>query len=631
MSTIQYIDKSGVTRNITSYLNKQDAESNLLAWQYVCSRLYKVSNQVPIEFKFIEPLKNDSSIQSNLYNIFKDSEQSKKIDISDFSNSKAVDIIKSTQIVPNVFEKDYLLLDLLLAQRVLLEKGDANLNDYGKKIILLAQEVSNKNMKEVVIDIDLIDEIIESERNKIQNRNLQLKQTQGKLDESQRLIQEYKRDIENIEKKQELGKIDSTYISDFNEYSEFNINILKKNRVFKEKSMNILDKIKLGVFKILNKDTESLYGDNLVKLEKELEKAIVKNYQEFHEKNDQFNLDKKRLQRSILKEENNIEELNIALKSIKEIDSILAINDQIDGNYVRDVKRVNESVNCVFLHSIGGINAFHPYENSPINPRTSFSDKVNQIRCFRPSISCSSFKLDSNSEIRDFTAPMGVIINGGHIVSASTCDHGTSPNADGNRKSHNLSTSQIKKIIDSRVQTYDEFVISNSQVAGLYINVDRIMFESINDRRYDYFPKIIEEVISYKKEHGDIPIFIIKDKNLYEVDPKINISGNIQEFNHNVNDSKKNFKNFNISALNEKLLNSCFYILKKKSANDLSSIEVEFSNEEKFNLAQGLVKNYKPEYQEMINGKIKALQANIADMRDKFSDNSKENNPIKPR
>jgi hypothetical protein len=54
MATIKYRDRNGVTHGIAHML-MAEARPDLIRWQYVCSRLLKVSDAaVPTEFRFMD-------------------------------------------------------------------------------------------------------------------------------------------------------------------------------------------------------------------------------------------------------------------------------------------------------------------------------------------------------------------------------------------------------------------------------------------------------------------------------------------------------------------------------------------------------------------------------------------------
>jgi hypothetical protein len=620
MPTIRYLDQNNVTHNMTAYFSAKEAEADLFPWQYVCSRLFKVSDAAPTEFRFIGELKTDDTIQGNLYDEY-NKRKDNPININAFTISKAMQPISEKQMVPGIFEKDYLMLDLLLAQKVIKEKGQEHVSEYGKKLINFVESLEGKEFKEVEINAELVSEIIETEQTLISNHDIKIRKTEHLIKSAEERVKSLQSEIELFERRKQEAEKDSKYISSHEDFSPDHIASVKRMREIKRNSMGIVDKLKLQVFEYLGRNTSHFYNDGLEKLEQKLQDKIAEKAKKFNDISLVIDNTKEVLSKELEENKLKSEELKQTLQSLKAIEMLSLGKEYLDDNYIRDVSRITKESNNIFLHSISTDKGFQPYDNSPLEKGVTFTDKVNQIRCFSPSLSCSSFKLDSGSQLKDFTAPMGVVITGGHVLSANSCDAGTIPNKNGEREKRDLTPEKIKTIIDGRVDTtlYDEFAISQTKVAALYVNYDRVQREE----HYN-FGHFLKSVFDYQEKHPEMPVLIIKDGNFHRISPNEDFKKVFDELESRKEEARKKsyFSSDDLKALNKEFLERGLFVSEKKSLEDINRPDVELSDEQKLKIGETLIKNYKPGYQQMIVEKVNNFKNNLANLRDKFSDNS---------
>lgn len=619
MPTIQYLDRNNISHNMTAYLSSKDAESDLFPWQYVCARLFKVSDVAPSEFRFIGELKEQDTIQGNLYKEF--TQRKAQLDINAFAYSKEMQSISEKQMVPEVFEKDYILLDLLLAQKVIKEHGQEHVSEYGKKLINFVESLEGKDFKEVEINAELVSEIIETEQNLISNHQRKIRNTESLIKSAEDEMKSIQKQMDSFDKRKQEEEKDAKYIDEFEEFSPRNIELIKRTREIRKKSIGIVDKLKLQVFEYLGRNTSHFYNDNLEKLEQRLQETLVEKAKRFDDISLVIDNEKEVLSKEFAENKLKAEELKQTLQSLKAIEMLSFGKEYLDDDHIRNVGRITKDSNAVFLHSISTENGFQPYDNSPIEKGVTFKDKVNQIRCFAPSLSCSSFKLDSGSELKDFTAPMGLVVTGGHVLVASSCDAGTIPDKNGEREKQDLDPEKIKKIIDQRVGSkyYDEFAISQTKVSALYINYDRIQ----NEEGFGLAP-ILKVVMDYQKQHPEMPILLIKDGNFHSASSNFNFKEISAEIETKKEIARKNFSLDNdcLKVLNKELLEKGLYLSEKKTLEDIARYNTELDDEQKFQIGQTLVKNYKPGYQQMIVDKVNNFKNNLSNLREKFSEHS---------
>lgn len=626
MPTIKYFDIANVSHNLTSYPMLPEAEKDLFAWQYVCSRVFKVSKTlIPERFQYMDFVgENTQAIQDNLLEQYQNRKNIEKnvINISSFTSEDLISTVKEIQTVPQSFKKDYLLLDLLLTQKVLNEKGVQDLSTYGKNLMTFVENLQSTEFKEVEININLVNQIINTEQKLISDKEYEIHSTQTKIKRANEEITSLEATLPRIEKERERQKEDSQYIAN-SAYSPSTIASLKRNRERREKNMGLVDTLKLKVFKYLGQNVNHFYNDNLDKMEELLQKEMVSKAQKFEDINGKLNEQENTVKQTIEDKKRSIVELETILLANKSADQLTLASNILDDNYIRDVSRIMKENNNIFIHSINDVGGFHPDDNSPIIKDISFKDKVDQIRCFSPSLSCSSFQLDNGSTIKDFTAPMGIILNSGVVASAARGDHGTKPDRSGNRQFEKVTSQSISEDINTRSthNSYDEFAINNSQVAGLYCNYDRILTLHDSDiKKNKHVLTVMEKLVNYQKENPEMPLFILKDGHVCEVTPNSNFKEALQEFKNL--DVKGNKMTQFSNATTTELLNKCFIVSEAKNVQDIINSKPEIELEKKCELAEHLIKNYKEPFKDVLKQKIKSIKERIMDVRDTYSNNT---------
>lgn len=619
MNTIKYLENN-IEHNLTSFQSSDEASKHLFAWQYVCSRLLKVSSLAPQQFQFTGDLNQGDSIQGNLFEEYLT--RKSKIDINSFTQSSEIQSIPEVYKAPETMNKDYLLLDLLLTQKIIKDKGIEHLSDYGQQVVHITQSLINKDLKDVEINIQLIDEIMEKEKFSLHNHSKIISELSRDIQKAQKIIAEHEETIKKIQSEQNNNEAEISYISPTLEDSPNQLDILKRNRQRKYENSSLVDKLKLQVFSFLGKNTHSFYNDNLESIEQKVNAKLAQNSEAILELRNKNQQNISSSEHIINTQNDKVQELETILQAqlaIKPLTLTLG-KELLDDFHARDVKRVSRACNNIFIHSINnGSRESNPEENSPIHTMVSFEDKVNQIRCFAPEISCSSFQLDSNSQIKDFTAPMGVIISSGSINSSSLNDAGTIPDENGLRGQTNLSSNEIENVITQRSKSsiYDEHVISNPKVHSLYLNYDRI--NNIGEQSTDTLIKTFSHLLNYSHKNSDIPIVLIKDGNIHQVKPKLDIQNTFENFAQKI---KYNADSVDFKQQNEDLLKKAFYVSDKKEVDFFQRGEVELSLEDKLDIGKNLIQNYQPKFQRSIKDKLLAIETSLQEMQQKLEHNN---------
>lgn len=150
--------------------------------------------------------------------------------------------------------------------------------------------------------------------------------------------------------------------------------------------------------------------------------------------------------------------------------------DNIKNNQQNlSVSYLTRKTNTFMLHSLP---SFKPEGNSPLKGDYTVKDKVEILRSTNPELSCSTFKSGLPHLGRDFGGTaIGVIIASGTVKMAASSDIGTVTNSSGERVSfgnQDVSQENIEKVFNNRIngEGYNEVIVSNPSIAGLYINLD---------------------------------------------------------------------------------------------------------------------------------------------------------------
>ena len=182
------------------------------------------------------------------------------------------------------------------------------------------------------------------------------------------------------------------------------------------------------------------------------------------------------------------------------------------------VSYLTRKTNTFMLHSLP---SFKPTGNSPLKGDYTLKDKVEILRSTNPELSCSTFKSGNPHLGGDFgNTPIGVIISSGVVKMADSSDIGTVTNTLGERMAYgtqDVSQEHIEEVFNKRVngESYNEVVVKNPSIAGLYINLDdldRGNNDPLLAKEYD--PEHLFQIAEHLKnmasdDSKSLPIFTI--------------------------------------------------------------------------------------------------------------------------
>lgn len=637
MKKLSAIDND-LNQSVLSYYGDDYlAENDIFSWQYICHHLFRVGNVNPTNFLFLDDLEQNNTLQGQIYKEFlkRQTQNVKKVELSFLMNTKESQELKKEQLhdkysVPELIDQDFLLLDLILVQKIITEHGYEYLSEYGKEIVAFVEDLKQEPFKEITISSSLIDEIIKQDQKIVFNKKEKIRELNYLIKQANWHISNNQEKIEMLEDQRERAKADSTYLSDYNEISTTRIAALNKKILYDEKEFSLLKKIKLAIFKFMNRSTDLFFNNHLPSLEKSLTEKLTQKAKEFQEREKKINAEIQEFSTQIQLQQEKIDELKLILEA-QEKAEIIALNLTknnfvLDERIKRDVADVAKRNNCIFLHSIGNENAG---SNTPLKPGVSFEDKVDQIRIFSPSISCSSYKIDTHAQLRCFSGYQGVIVTSGKILSAGTCDIGTTVNPYGERQSQDLTSQNIDKIISDRISSsYDEFAIDETKICGLFINFDDIQrntqmySERINNNA---LISTIVKTTEYNKKNREnpLPIFLIKNGDLYPITPKRHLTEDEIERHTKIFMSPEE-----IIKGNQSLIHELFHLSAKTSLDQLfiHQNNLSLTLQDKLNLAERLIGNYKDAYLPMIGKKIENFKEKLSNLRRQLAGVNENNN-----
>lgn len=154
------------------------------------------------------------------------------------------------------------------------------------------------------------------------------------------------------------------------------------------------------------------------------------------------------------------------------------IMEDLDDILYKPVDSVARKYQVSFVH--GTHPKFTP-ETAAQKDEMTWDEKVGEVLTKRPEVSCSSVKTGDSSE--NLWAGVGVAVKNGEIKNAFPQDMATIVDKQGSRERASEDSVYSKKRLSEKVSgaitqrsqnTYNEFTITNPEVAGLYFDLGRL-------------------------------------------------------------------------------------------------------------------------------------------------------------
>jgi hypothetical protein len=194
---------------------------------------------------------------------------------------------------------------------------------------------------------------------------------------------------------------------------------------------------------------------------------------------------------TIKAEQETLEELIASDKTARSIQEKLSehyarAGEIANAEFERQQKSVEQVVmrnNAFILHALESRSSRRedrPHENSPISQSASLEDEMDILLSLEPSISTSSIKQDSENDLFA-NRSYGVILGGGEVVSARSRDI-TVPSSIKERMSSTgeiSSSEEIDTAISNHNSGYDEILVNNPKIAGVFQKVEIVDGDSV--------------------------------------------------------------------------------------------------------------------------------------------------------
>lgn len=176
--------------------------------------------------------------------------------------------------------------------------------------------------------------------------------------------------------------------------------------------------------------------------------------------------------------------------------------------------------NVVFIHSIRP-DILAGQNNRTFTERTYWTQKLENILNNNPEIAASTVKQGDTSE--NMWGPMGVVLRSGDIIAADRKDAASIVDATGSRDTvQDKSELELLNDIGSAIITrppgrYNELIIKNPSIAGLYMARDPLADYSINNKNYaGIAPRISDKEMYEASLRYKLPLFLIKDGKVFK-------------------------------------------------------------------------------------------------------------------
>ncbi|NCQ51520.1 hypothetical protein GW796_06420 [archaeon] len=520
------------THNLTVMSGVKESEKLLLSNYYCINAIHKLFTNIKVN-EILIGVNDKSQILPEVFS-YLDIENSSKerlniIDINQYLYSNPEQLNKRLSIVGEC--KEPLLNSFLGVEYILLKNitennngNELNISPYGKRLIELAENLYNSKFSEIVVDDNLIEVIINNQKEQselLKNTNKKLSLSLNNLKILDDEFNFYEKKLKETQDRERVQKESFVKIGD-----ELKI----KKTTYLRKKLTIIDKAKITFFETfgINNAQELILQS--------VEKKIIS-----------LNLNSSSLTSLINEEkynnENNLIESNIFTKRILEIkdniekitkqketiisqveilknesmvlsDKLLRkenIEDSLDILERRSIGEVDKENNLFFVHMLP---SFQPRENSPFANDISIKERANAVRLFTPSLSCTTFKLDGLPfENRTFGGGLfGVILSKGYVKKINMGDNGTVVNSDGTRTGNSeymeLKT-EIKqaKLRDNVGNVYNEATVNNC-IPYAYI--------AILDQLYEKEKVLYNNVVEVRKKKIKVKTILSSYEKLLE-------------------------------------------------------------------------------------------------------------------
>jgi len=520
------------THNLTVMSGVKESEKLLLSNYYCINAIHKLFTNIKVN-EILIGVNDKSQILPEVFS-YLDIENSSKerlniIDINQYLYSNPEQLNKRLSIVGEC--KEPLLNSFLGVEYILLKNitennngNELNISPYGKRLIELAENLYNSKFSEIVVDDNLIEVIINNQKEQselLKNTNKKLSLSLNNLKILDDEFNFYEKKLKETQDRERVQKESFVKIGD-----ELKI----KKTTYLRKKLTIIDKAKITFFETfgINNAQELILQS--------VEKKIIS-----------LNLNSSSLTSLINEEkynnENNLIESNIFTKRILEIkdniekitkqketiisqveilknesmvlsDKLLRkenIEDSLDILERRSIGEVDKENNLFFVHMLP---SFQPRENSPFANDISIKERANAVRLFTPSLSCTTFKLDGLPfENRTFGGGLfGVILSKGYVKKINMGDNGTVVNSDGTRTGNSeymeLKT-EIKqaKLRDNVGNVYNEATVNNC-IPYAYI--------AILDQLYEKEKVLYNNVVEVRKKKINVKTILSSYEKLLE-------------------------------------------------------------------------------------------------------------------
>lgn len=185
------------------------------------------------------------------------------------------------------------------------------------------------------------------------------------------------------------------------------------------------------------------------------------------------------------------------------------------------VDKVAEKYGVYFIHAIrpdiGGV-------NNPEMKDTDWKTKLDVVLGLHPDISVSTIKSKDTLRENSFGL-MGVVLSGGSVEAADSGDIWSTASLKERSTAIHLKSDYLSEQIKSAIEDrrdfdYNEFIISEPQVAGFFI--DHGFDDPAESRQAP-----LEEIIPILQELG-LPLFLFRNGSFYEQRYSIDPSGNVR-------------------------------------------------------------------------------------------------------
>lgn len=174
----------------------------------------------------------------------------------------------------------------------------------------------------------------------------------------------------------------------------------------------------------------------------------------------------------------NLLESDASLENIKnQLSQHYAKAEQIaQERFEQQQKSVENSIirnNVFILHTLTTHETLRHNVNSPVSGEASLEDDLDIMLSLEPSLSTSSVGPGKRKDLfQENFGNLGIIIGCGEIHSADRCDVGTVPAGIGERTREGSSLGEIDEVLNDKEGGYNEIVVDNPKIFGMFKSVN---------------------------------------------------------------------------------------------------------------------------------------------------------------